>query len=186
MERTLADVADQVAYAGHDFEHALVERARCGDSDAFAALVERRLPTAFRTASAILGNEADAYDAVQESFVSAWVNLPRLRGVDRFDAWLNRIVLNRCRDALRQRRRSREMVLDEHVLPIAPMDGDVASLSAAFDRLSVEQRNLLVLHHLHHEPVAEVARKLGIPVGTAKWRLHAARRALERALEAER
>jgi len=186
MGRTIATVMDEVAYAGHRVEQALVERAGRGDSEAFAALAEMRLATAFRTAAAILGNEADAHDAVQEAFASAWVNLPRLRDVERFDAWLNRIVLNRCRDALRRRRRSREVQLDERAVTIAPIDGDLASLNAAFDRLNVQQRNLLVLHHLHHEPVAEIARKLGIPVGTAKWRLHAARRALERALEAER
>jgi RNA polymerase sigma-70 factor, ECF subfamily len=186
MERTIANVLDEVGYAGHRVDQGLVERAGRGDTEAFAALAEIRLATAFRTAAAILGNEADAQDAVQEAFASAWVNLPRLRDMERFDAWLNRIVLNRCRDALRRRRRSREVQLNERTFPVAPIDGDIASLSAAFDRLSVEQRNLLVLHHLHHEPVAEIARKLSIPVGTAKWRLHAARRALERALEAER
>lgn len=186
MARTIADVVERAAYAGHRFEHALVERARQGDTDAFAALVDARLATAFRTASVILGNDADAHDAVQEAFASAWVNLPRLRDFDRFDAWLNRIVLNRCRDALRRRRRSREVLLDESLRLHVPNEGDSAGLSAAFDRLRLEQRNLLVLHHLQHEPVAEIARTLGIPVGTAKWRLYAARRALERELEAER
>ena len=186
MERTIATVLNEAASADDSVEQSLIERAGRGDTEAFAALAEKRLATAFRTASAILGNEADASDAVQEAFASAWINLPRLRNVARFDAWLNRIVLNRCRDALRRRHRSREVLLDERVVPSAHLDGDIASLSAAFDRLSIEQRSLLVLHHLHHEPVAEIARQLSIPVGTAKWRLHDARRALQRALEDER
>ena len=55
----------------------------------------------------------------------------------------------------------------------------------AFDRLRPPERLILVLHHVEERPVAEIARSLGIPEGTAKWRLHAARAALEKALEAE-
>ena len=55
----------------------------------------------------------------------------------------------------------------------------------AFDRLRPQERIILVLHHVEERPVAEIARSLGIPVGTAKWRLHAARNALEKAMEAE-
>ena len=65
---------------------------------------------------------------------------------------------------------------------------DVAEKDAigrAFDRLRPEERAILALHHVDERPVAEIARTLGIPTGTAKWRLHAARRALERAMEAE-
>ena len=58
-------------------------------------------------------------------------------------------------------------------------------MGRAFDRLGPADRAILVLHHVDERPVAEIARTLGIPVGTAKWRLHAARKALERALEAE-
>ena len=61
-----------------------MERARRGDHDAFAALVDRRLAATFRTAMAILGNEADARDATQEIFLRAWRNLPELREPDRF------------------------------------------------------------------------------------------------------
>lgn len=178
---------EDVGRVGQASDQQLVELAGRGDHDAFSILVEGRLNTAFRTASAILGNEADARDVVQDAFVSAWLNLPRLRDVQRFDAWLNRIVLNRCRDALRRRQRSREIVLDDGVLHgRTEEDPDRTTLNAAFERLPLDQRQLLVLHHLHHEPVADIAKQLGVPVGTAKWRLHAARRALERALEAER
>lgn len=90
----------------------LVERAAAGDVDAFEALVAARLNRAFRTASAILGSEADAHDVVQEAFVATWRHLPKLRDRSTFDAWLNKMIVNRCRDALRRRRRSREVGLD--------------------------------------------------------------------------
>ena len=62
---------------------------------------------------------------------------------------------------------------------------DNDAIGRAFDRLRPKDRMILVLHHVEERPVAEIARSLGIPVGTAKSRLHAARTALERALEAE-
>jgi RNA polymerase sigma-70 factor (ECF subfamily) len=168
----------------------LVTRAAAGDLDAFEALVASRLNRAFRTASAILGSEADAHDVVQEAFVATWRNLPRLRERSKFDAWLNTMIVNRCRDALRRRKRSREVGLDGALdIPVEDGTGAAASMAAlggAFDRLSVEQRHLLVMHHLHRVPVAELARELGIPEGTAKWRLHAARSALTRELETDR
>jgi RNA polymerase sigma-70 factor (ECF subfamily) len=168
----------------------LVERAAGGDVDAFEALVAARLNRAFRTASAILGIEAAAHDVVQEAFVATWRHLPKLRDRTRFDAWLNKMIVNRCRDALRRRRRSREVALDGalHLRTEDSMDaaGDMAALTTAFEGLSVDHRHLLVMHHLHRVPVADLARDLGIPEGTTKWRLHAARAALTRALEVHR
>lgn len=169
-------------------ELSVVARAGEGDARAFGELVTTRLDRVFRMACAIMGNEADARDVTQDAFVAAWMHLPTLRDQSRFDAWLNRLVLNRCRDALRRRQRRREVNVDGMELEVADPANradDVAAVSAALDRLSPSDRQILVLHHLDDLPVAGVARQLGIPVGTAKWRLHRARRALERGLEAE-
>jgi RNA polymerase sigma factor (sigma-70 family) len=165
----------------------LVRHAAQGDALAFEALVNPRLDQAFRIASAILGSEADAHDVVQESFIGAWKQLPRLRDPERFDAWLHRLIVNRCRDALRRRARSREIDLSG-VADLVARDatddvGEATRINAAFERLNVDQRYLLVMHHLQQMSVAELSRELGIPEGTGKWRLHAARKALEAALE---
>jgi RNA polymerase sigma-70 factor (ECF subfamily) len=167
----------------------LVERAALGDVAAFEALVVSRLNRAHRTASAILGSPTDAHDVVQESFVAAWRHLPRLRDPRKFDAWLTKTIVNRCRDVLRRRKRSREVALDGSLRTsgdggMGDAEHDVA-LNRAFDQLSAEQRYLLVMHHLHGTPVAELAAELATPVGTLKWRLHAARAALQRALETQ-
>lgn len=167
----------------------LVARAAHGDRDAFAQLLEARLDRAFRTACAMLDNEADAHDVIQDAFIAVWRELPRLRDFARFDAWLNQIVRNRCRDVLRRRKRAREIVLDDHDSSLPDTTdavAETAAMNTAIDRLPADQRQLLVLHHLHHLPVADLAAQLGVPVGTAKWRLHRARRALARALETER
>ena len=141
----------------------------------------------FRTALAILGNEADARDATQETFISSWSRLSGLRDVDRFDAWLGRILINACRMQLRHRRRVREVSVAEVAdAPRAPRSADPPDspdFDDAFDRLTVDQRALLVLHHMHGYGVREIGAWLGIPTGTVKWRLSRARTALKRELE---
>jgi len=93
-------------------ERSLVERARAGDRAAFEALVRLRVDAVYRTAYSILGNAADAQDATQEALIDAWRGLPRLREIERFDAWLGRIVTNSCRMSLRHRRTIRELPMD--------------------------------------------------------------------------
>ena len=192
-----AVVMDRTA-SGASGEQALVERARRGDPTAFDRLVAARLAPTVRLARAIVGDHAEADDVAQEAFVQAWRNLPTLRDPAKFDAWFGRIVVNAARGSVR--RRGRVMTVDIDALALdaeshpalgridAGMDsvGELEALQAAFARLDVDQRTILALHHLEERPVADIAAMLGIPTGTAKWRLHAARSALERALESER
>jgi RNA polymerase sigma-70 factor (ECF subfamily) len=166
----------------------LVANARDGDRDAFARLIEPRALHLLRTANVIVGNEADAYEAAQEALLSAWVHLPALRDADRFDAWLTRTLVNKCRDVVRKRNRAREIDLSMSSVPIDDTtDAVVAhdSLLRAFDLLSLDQRHILAMHHLEGHSLREIAVRLQIPVGTAKSRLWNARRALERALEGQ-
>jgi RNA polymerase sigma-70 factor (ECF subfamily) len=177
----------------------LVERGRRGDEAAFQALLENRIGAALRLASAILGDDDDARDAVQMASIQAWRELPQLRDPDRFDAWFGRILMNACRTVIRSRRR-------RHVreVPVASLDqagrialparstpshaertGEIEIVSRAFDRLSADARILLTVHHLEGRSIAETAAIAGISIATAKWRLHMARAALERALEVE-
>jgi RNA polymerase sigma factor (sigma-70 family) len=187
MEPQVSDFQLTAAVARSVEDVALVTRAAAGDRDAYADLIAPRVDRALRTARAILGNDAEAHDAAQDALVAAWVNLPRLREPARFDAWLHRMLVNRCREALRHRRRSREVreEADASLPDFARGSVETASVKAAFGRLSIDERTILLLHHLHGLPLDEVARHLAIPVGTAKSRLWHARRSLERALEAE-
>jgi RNA polymerase sigma-70 factor, ECF subfamily len=143
----------------------------------------------YRLCFAILGDEADARDAAQESFVAAWQQIRRLRAVDRFDAWLQRVTVNAARMALRGRgrRRVREIpaAMIETLATVAARS-DANRLDGALRRLSFDQRSILSLHHLDGRSVAELAEILEIPVGTVKSRLHTARVALQAALEADR
>jgi RNA polymerase sigma-70 factor (ECF subfamily) len=191
-------ITEQVGASDSD---ELVRRAAFGDTVAFDSLIATRLDRCYRLAFSILGNEADAADATQDAVVSAWRQLPRLRDRGAFDSWLNRIVANAARMSRRHRVRLREVRVEpvagddfassgsDHPDPAAGRQIDaVASVEAigrAFDRLREQDRLILVLHHVEERPLAEIARSMGIAVGTVKWRLHQARNALERAMEAE-
>jgi len=148
----------------------------------------------YRLALAIAGDEADAADITQDALVAMWKQLPKLRDVARFDAWLHRIVVNTARMAVRGRRRRRIREIPNTELAEAgadrtmPVSPDGRRLAAALTDLDADQRALLALHHLEGRSLAEIGLTLGIPVGTVKSRLFAARRALDAALarEAER
>ena len=170
-------------------------------SAAFEVLVDTRIDRCYRLAFSILSNDADAADATQDALVSAWRQLPRLRDTAAFDGWLNRIVANAALMGRRHRVRLREVSVrpadpgadssqpeprqDLHARTQMDEMVDNDAIGRAFDRLRPQDRMILFLHHVEERPVAEIARSLGIPVGTAKWRLHAARNALEKAMEAE-
>jgi RNA polymerase sigma-70 factor (ECF subfamily) len=164
----------------------LLVRARAGDMEAFEEIVLAKGEPLLRTATAILGSEADARDAVQETMVTAWRKLPELRDLDRFDAWIGRTLINECRDALRRRSRVRAIDAGEVANRPDSRANPASDLLAAFARLSVDQRTILVLHHLHGYSVTEIGAWLGTPSGTVKWRLNRARGALRAELERDR
>ena len=146
----------------------------------------------YRLSAAILGNEADARDAAQDTFVNAWTRIRSIRDPARFDAWLQRVAVNSARMVHRSRRRRAVREIPQGKpesraagTPTAPAADDAAVLHAALRRLDSDQRALLVLHHLEGRPVADLAEILGIPVGTVKSRLHDARITLQAAIDDE-
>ena len=168
----------------------LVEAAQRGDREAYVDLVRPRSDRLFGIAHRILHDVDRAEDAFQDALVIAWRDLRSLRDPDRFDAWLQRLLINLCiRHASRERRR----VANLRVLPI---DGPVApdeigavalrdQIERGFRRLSIDQRVVLTLHHFSGYAPTEIAEILGIPPGTARSRLHNAHRAMRAALEAD-
>ncbi len=167
----------------------LVLRARTGDRDAFDVLMTEVIDRLYRIARLILRDVDGAEDAVQEALVRCWRDLPSLREPDRFDAWLNRLLLHAVTDEARSRRRFSAKVEVLRIEPTQP-DGtgalaDRDELARVFGRLSPDHRTIVVLHHYIGLTVEEAASTIGIPVGTAKSRLHYATESLRAALEAD-
>jgi len=171
-------------------DRAIVEQAAGGDRDAFGALARVHADRLYAIALRILHDTGRSEDAVQQALVNAWRELPRLRNPDRFDVWLHRILINACYE---EARRTREWSSQIRVLPIdGPASPDETrhladrdEIDRGFRRLPPEQRAILVLHHYLGLAPSEIAETLGIPVGTARSRLHYAHRAMRAALEAE-
>ncbi len=128
---------------------------------------------------------------MQDSLVRAWQDIRGLRDPDRFDAWLHRLLVRACyRVAASHRRRAR---IEIDVVDVSRRDprslaGEVEmrdQLARGFERLSPDQRTVIVLHHYLGLTLAESAEVLGIPLGTMQSRLFRALRTMRAALEAD-
>ena len=171
-----------------DVGSAVLDRARRGDQEAFAAVVrayDRRLRgLAYR----ILGDRDRMDDALQEAYVRAFRALPRFRGDARLGTWLFRITYNACLDELARGRKSAHAPLDElagqaSVLPEPGQAlGTRSELAAALAALSPEERAVVILVDAEGLDYAEAAEVLTVPVGTVASRLNRARAALRAAL----
>ena len=172
-----------------DVDRDLVELAMTGDREAFAILARTHGDRLIGLAQRILRDLSRAEDAVQQTLVIAWRELPRLRDPERFEVWINRTLIHTC---YAEARRARAWSAQVRVLTIDPAVPDSSrafadrdQLERGFRRLPPEQRAILVLrHYLGLEP-AEIAETLGIKEGTARSRLHYAHRAMRAALEAD-
>ncbi len=171
-------------------DRALVDQAKRGDEEAFDALARMVGDRCMAIAVRILRDAHLAEDAVQAALVVAWRELRTLRDADRFEPWLHRILTNECYAEARRRTRwsanIRVLQVEEAreaagILTVNNRD----ELERAFRRLTLEQRAVIVFHHYVGLPLPEVADRLGIPLGTAKSRLHHATSALRASLDAD-
>jgi len=168
----------------------LVERAGRGDHDAFAMLAAASATRLDAAARLILRDPELARDAVQNTLVRAWRDLPGLRDPEKFDAWLHRLLVNSCLDEARRRRRR---PIEVEISPIdEPATGDATHhladrdlVERALARLDPEHRALVVLHYYLGYPLPEAASSLGISLPAAKSRLHRAMQGLRRTLAAD-
>ncbi|MBP2018979.1 RNA polymerase sigma-70 factor (ECF subfamily) [Symbiobacterium terraclitae] len=167
-------------------ESLLITAAQRGDRDAMAALYRKHRLQAYQTALIVLRDPHLADDLVQEAFIRAFREIGRCDPGRPFAPWLARIVINLCRNALRRRR----------LLPLALPDRqgagdpgyaateDRADLWPILERLSHAHREVLMLRYFHQFTEPEIAEILGLPLGTVKSRLHAARQAVKSRMEA--
>ena len=157
-----------------------------GDVAAFEQLVEPHLTPLYRLAAAMVGPE-EARDVTQETLVSAWRELHRVRRADRLEAWLRSILLNRARNVLRTRKRHPAVTFEPQFghgaglfeEPISGLHGRWA-VEDALALLRPDERAVIVLHYLADLTLRQVAETLSIREGTAKSRLHAGLRVLRR------
>jgi RNA polymerase sigma-70 factor, ECF subfamily len=175
---------------------AVVARVRAGDSEAFRVLVDRHARAIFRLACRMIGNEQDADDVVQETFLRAFRQIGRFESRANFGTWLYRIAVNCSLDLLRQRpRRVEEQPAEDPEEPVADCDtsasperlalsGEVqAKVDAALRDLSDAERAAFLLRHFEGQSIEEIGRALGLRTSATKHTVFRAVRKMRRALE---
>lgn len=175
----------------------LVELAQQGQRSAFENLFQRHRNRIYTVALGIVGNPTDAKDVVQETYLKAYLKLPRLNKDGAVAAYLCRTASNAAIDVIRSRRTSTSMTADDdgYLLPLPSTDPEPGAilekqlthraLMDAVLELPDEHRLVIVLHHLEGQPVDQIAKRLRIPVGTVKSRLGRAREVLRRRMIAK-
>lgn len=165
----------------------LVLMSQSGDNEAFAQLVRKYSPDAYRTAFMVLRDRDEVEDVVQESFLTCYRKIESFRMESSFKTWLYRIVVNRCYDRLRKRHRENE-ALKKMSLNLNNGTEDMNSLESRLDLREVvlglrpEHRLVLTLYYGMDFGVQKVADILGVPVGTVKSRLNSARNMIRKSL----
>lgn len=168
---------------------AQVAAAREGDREAFEQLVRATQADTYTLALRLTGNEEDAHDVLQETYLRAYRGLSRFRGDAQFTTWLYRITANCANTHLGRRTRHRHDQLDDDA-PIAdqrresdPVDradlGELREdLAEALRQLPPKLRSVIVLRDIYDLPHESIAAELGISETAAKVRLHRARKRL--------
>lgn len=195
-------VLSLAAIIAFDPDTPLVARSRRGDRVAFSDLVQRHQHRVYSLCLRWLANEELAREVAQDVFLSAWRAMAEFREEARFDSWIRRIAVNKCKNArlshLRKRRDRHDPIVEEpededdkplvvvstDAPPDAPIDATQASeiLQQALARIRDDQREIIVLRDLEDLDYEEIASLLDVPRGTVKSRLHRARVALAQVL----
>jgi RNA polymerase sigma-70 factor (ECF subfamily) len=178
---------------------AVVAQVLGGDRDAYRALVERHSRAVFRLAYRMMGNEQDAEDVVQETFLKAYRSLRNFEERSKFSTWLYRITSNCALDLIRKRQRHEQKREPEPLeesevvaqLPAADPTPDRLTLSgelgkqigAAMCELSPMERAAFVLRHHEGQTIEEIGRQLGLEPSATKNSIFRAVQKLRRALE---
>ncbi|MBI2408858.1 MAG: RNA polymerase sigma factor [Gemmatimonadetes bacterium] len=177
--------------ANTDIDPAIPLRARSGDMQAFAEIVEFFHARCLRYARYMLGEEEDAEEAVQDTFVRVWDHIEQFRLDARFEPWLFRILANRCRTA-RERRRRREALVTTGELPAVAAEATEASrdlmeeVEAALEELPSEQREAFLLRHVEDLSYEDMAVITGVRLSALRMRVKRACDALRTRLQQER
>ncbi len=185
-----------------DSDSVAVARVKAGDGDAYRALVDRHSRSVFRLAYRMTGNEQDAEDVVQETFLRAYKQLHRYEARASFGTWLYRIASNYSLDLVRARKRHPQTVLEtpepgeearnavHSVASEAPgpdrlLYGDEVqrTVASTLDQLSQQERTAFVLRHFEGQSIEEIGSSLGLSGNATKHSIFRAVQKLRRALE---
>ncbi len=161
----------------------LVEEAKNGNAQAFNTLVEENKLKLYKTAKAILKNEDDVCDAIQETLMSAYTNISKLKENKFFSTWIVRILINKSYDIIKKNQKllnnyDIDDYIDDTNLKSYDNYKSDSIIEDAINRIDEDLRTVTVLFYYNEFSVKEISGMLDIPEGTVKSRLSRAREKL--------
>lgn len=156
----------------------LVLKAKKHDKDAFTALIQQYKLSMYKAAKAILKNEEDIADAMQDTILDCWEKIHTLRKPEFFKTWLMRILINNCNAIYNQKSR---VVLDNEIILEGTAESDYENVEwqDMMNCLNEKQRIVVELYYVEQFKVREIAEILQIGQSAVKGRLQSARKSLE-------
>lgn len=162
----------------------LIKRAKAGDGAAFVELIEGQKSALYKVARSYLHNDMDAADAISETLLTCFEKLPSLRQAQYFRTWLVRILIRKCQDMLRERKRS--VPLDENTEMGQDEPGHArVEFLALLDSLDEKYRTVLLLYYGEGFTIKEIAQAMELKEEAVKTRLRRARASLKQVYQAE-
>lgn len=173
----------------------LIEECRGGNLNNFRRLVALTSPFAFSVAFRILCDEDQAKDVVQETMVTIWQKLKKIRSSEGYKTWVYRIVVNKCYDQLRKKKRNLEFLADEKVWasisnnisvgPSADLENKETAqiLRLLTNKLSPKQKTVFILADLEEMSADEISEITGISKSGVKANLYYARKSISEMVE---
>lgn len=151
----------------------LVEKAKIGEAQAFNELIEENKLKMYKTARAILKNEDDICDAIQEALISAYTNLHKLKENKFFSTWIIRILINKCYDIISKNKRTEGFLDITEANEVKTFDNYESDsiVSKVLNEIDEDLKVVTVLYYYDGFSVKEISEMIGIPEGTVKSRL---------------
>ncbi len=159
----------------------LAEKAARHDADAFTALMQSQMQNMYKTARAILSNESDIADAISETILTCWEKLDQLNDPARFRTWMTRILVNKCRDLIRQ---GKNLSMPGDVPEISAADSGFtnAEWNDALNMLDEKYRLVLMLYYVEGYKTGEISTILEVSESTVRTQLARGREKLAQAV----
>lgn len=166
----------------------IIEKAKNGDKEAFNYLIEENKFKMYKTAKAILKNEDDVCDAIQEALIRAYKNIGKLQSNEFFTTWLIRILINKCYDIARIRQTENGRVMDmEMIENVECYDTyeEESLIKKVLNKIENDLKSITIMYYYDDLSIKDISEILKIPEGTVKSRLSRAREKIYEILKKE-
>ncbi|MEG1255324.1 sigma-70 family RNA polymerase sigma factor [Clostridium sp.] len=162
----------------------LVHKSKTGDSDAFSKLIKIYEKDLYRVAIAMVKNDDDALDCIQDTILKAYENIDKLNHENYFKTWIIKILINKCNDIISKNKRFISL-FHANSEPSYSDNFDQVEIQEVIDKLDDTLKLLITLYYYEDMSIKEISESLHIPKGTIKSRLSRARGQLKSMLDEE-